>query len=174
MQTTQALNNSDFSLNSNGYLDVLRNRMTPFALTAGALAAINTLDVAIIAERNYIHSAAILNDGITDVTVVSVTHGADDGPKLRYIAKGLIDAIEANIMFPGNVDQDQTILWGSILSPAPAPIKNTPNPKAQKAQTFKSYVTPTMGTPGYTASTRTLRLAVIDAAYALYAAVAAL
>ena len=172
MKTTKFLKNTDFSLNEGGYLDVLRNRMTCFVTTAGAITAINALDTAIIAERNNVHT--LLGDGITDVAVTSVTHGTEDGGKLRYFAKGFIDAIEANVKFPGCVDTDPTIGWGSILSPAPTPIPNVAQPKSQTPETFKSFVND-IGTPyGYTANTRTLRATTIAAAYALYAAVASL
>lgn len=174
MRTDQFLSNTDFALNSRGLLDVLRQSAAYFSNNAGATAAINALDVCIIAERNNVHT--LLNDGITDVTVVSVVNGTgNDGGKLRYIAKGLIDAIEANIRFPGTVDQDPTIVWGTIAS-AGIPLQNLPNPVSQTPQTFKNgFVNAaTSATYGYTATTRTTRAATIAAAYALYAVVSAL
>ena len=174
MQTNKFLLNTDFALNSNGYLDVLRNRMTCFVTTAGAITAINALDTAIIAERNNVHT--LIGDGITDVAVVSVTHGTEDGTKLRWIAKEFIDCIEGNTIFGTSVDTDLTIGWGSILSPAPARIQNVINPQSMQPTFFGGgFVNSnTQAVYGYTANTRTLRATTIAAAYALYAAVASL
>lgn len=173
MRSDKFLNNTDFGLNSRGYLDVLRQSAAYFSNDAGATAAINTLDVALIAERNNLHT--LLVDGLTDVTVVSVVNATgNNGARLRYIAKGIIDAMEANIRFPGNVDTDQTIAWGTIGSLG-LPLQNAPNPTSQTPTTFKAgFVTPTGTTYGYTTATRTTRATSIAAAYALYNAVAAL
>lgn len=174
MRSDKFLKNTDLALNSRGYLDVLRQSAAYFSNDAGATAAINTLDVALIAERNNLHT--LLVDGITDVTVVSVVNATgDNGARLRYIAKGLIDAMEANIAFPGNVDLDQSIAWGTIASLG-LPLQNLPDPVSQTPTTFKAgFVNAATGTTyGYTTATRTTRAASIAAAYALYNAVAAL
>jgi len=171
MKTSDYLNNSDFTLNAGGYLDIIRNRVPYFLLTAGGITALNALDTAIIAERNNVHT--LIGDGITDVAIVSISAGADNGGKLRYIAKELIDAIEACVPFGTGVDVDQTVAWKVAATGAPLP--GLTYPPILRPDTFKSFVNPQSLTPyGYTANTRTTRGATIAAAYAFYAAVSAL
>jgi len=171
MKTSDYLNNSDFTLNAGGYLDIIRNRVPYFLATAGGITALNTLDAAIVAERNNVHT--LLADGIVEVAVVSVTAGADDGGKLRYIAKELIDTIEACVPFGTGVDTEQTVAW--MVAATAAPLAGLTYPPILRPDTFKSFVNPQSLTPyGYTAATRTTRGAVIAAAYAFYQAVSAL
>lgn len=171
MTTAEFLNNTDFTLNGGGYLDIIRNRVPYWLATAGGITALNALDAAIVAERNNVHT--LTSDGITDSAVVSVSAGADDGGKLRWIAKELIDCIEASVPFATGVEVDQTIQWK--VTATGAPLANLSAPKKTDPKLFKSFVyLPTMTTYGYTATTRTTRAATIAAAYAFYAAVSAL
>lgn len=168
MQTTEFLYNTDLAQNSNGYVDVLYYRMAPYANTAGVVAGINTLMTAIVSERNNVHT--LLADGVTDVAPTAVANGsADDKGKMLFICKQMIDCIEASVCWEHGMDTDPTIGWLSISPvPAPAPVGYLP-------KQFRSFVNPiTSARYGYTANTRTRRLATIDAAYALYALVNAL
>jgi len=173
MTTSNFLQNTDFTLNAGGYLDILRNRMALYSNNAPATAALNVLDVAIIAERNNVHT--LLVDGIVDVTVVSVVNGtANDGGKLRWICKNLIDAIEASVPFSTGVEIDQTAQWVATTTSVSS-LANLTSPTKQPPTLFKSFVNPQSLTPyGYTANTRTMRATTIAAAYALYAIVATL
>jgi hypothetical protein len=172
MTTSNFLQNTDFTLNAGGYLDILRNRMALYVNNGAAVTALNALDTAIIAERNNVHT--LLADGIVDVAVVSTAAAANDGGKLRWIAKNLIDTIEASVPFSTGVEVDQTAQWVATTTSVSS-LANLTSPTKQPPTLFKSFVNPQSLTPyGYTANTRTMRATTIAAAYALYATVAAL
>lgn len=163
MQTAKFLANTDFSNKSGGYIDILVKRFQPYCLNGAAVTACNTLIAAITSERNNVHT--LLNDGVTEVAPTIVAAAANDGGKLRLIVKELIDCMESNARFGTGLVKDNTIAWLAL------PQFN--GPQYAELELFRSFSNGSTAFD-YTANTRTRRLASLDAAYALYAAVAAL
>jgi hypothetical protein len=118
MQAKQYLKNSDLVLGSKGYVDVLAHELNLTLLDAGAVVLNNALIVAIIAERNNVHTE--LGDGITDVAPVTVAVAADAGGRARYIVRELIQCMEGNVPYGVSLIRDESI------TPATAAPTDTP------------------------------------------------
>lgn len=106
MQAKQILKITAMTQNSGGIGDVIRYRFQPYVLTGAAVTAANNLLSSLTAWRNNIHTE--LNDGITEIAPTIVAATANDGEKLRYIAREVITAIEGNAMFGVGLVTDAT------------------------------------------------------------------
>lgn len=107
MQAKKYLSNSNFVLGSKGYMDILGHELNTYLNTAGAVTANNALIAAITAERNNVH--ALLSDGITDATIVTVAAAADAGGKARYIVRIIIENIEGNVPYGVGLIRDESV-----------------------------------------------------------------
>jgi hypothetical protein len=153
--------------NSGGFMDIIINRFQPYVLTGAAVTAANAVLTAMTNERNNVHT--LLADGIVEVAPTIAAATANDGVKLRYITKELMECYEGNVKFGSGLNVDDTIDWLGIAGPNNGPQGN--DATLELTRDFVSGITPLIATNVQRTTASNLRAATIAANRALWDAV---